>query len=182
MNSRVGKSGDGKSPRRGGAAYPPTDAAMATPLLHFRERRDGDPQPGSDTKASSGPTHVAAARVTAGMVSSTELRVLRWGYGVGAGAESGADTPVLSPQKPILLQGHERSITQIKYNREGDLLFTVAKDPVSAEGRASGTVRRGPGRGASSFCQGSGWTSQGCRERGTKERPILRSRERPFRG
>lgn len=34
-------------------------------------------------------------------------------------------------QKPILLQGHERSITQIKYNREGDLLFTVAKDPVS---------------------------------------------------
>lgn len=69
------------------------------------------------------------------------------GYGVGAGADSGADTPILSPQKPILLQGHERSITQIKYNREGDLLFTVAKDPVSAEGRASGTVRRGPGRG-----------------------------------
>ncbi|MCJ8749616.1 hypothetical protein PDJAM_G00178280 [Pangasius djambal] len=30
--------------------------------------------------------------------------------------------------KPILLQGHERSITQIKYNREGDLLFSVAKD------------------------------------------------------
>lgn len=49
-----------------------------------------------------------------------------------AGADSGADTPILSPQKPILLQGHERSITQIKYNREGDLLFTVAKDPVSA--------------------------------------------------
>lgn len=35
------------------------------------------------------------------------------------------------PQKPILLQGHERSITQIKYNREGDLLFSVAKDTVS---------------------------------------------------
>lgn len=33
-------------------------------------------------------------------------------------------------QKPILLQGHERSITQIKYNREGDLLFSVAKDQV----------------------------------------------------
>nr|XP_015203936.1 PREDICTED: eukaryotic translation initiation factor 3 subunit I [Lepisosteus oculatus] len=32
--------------------------------------------------------------------------------------------------KPILLQGHERSITQIKYNREGDLLFSVAKDTV----------------------------------------------------
>ncbi|XP_077991124.1 eukaryotic translation initiation factor 3 subunit I-like [Glandiceps talaboti] len=30
--------------------------------------------------------------------------------------------------KPILLHGHERSITQIKYNREGDLLFSSAKD------------------------------------------------------
>uniref|UniRef100_T1GQS6 Serine-threonine kinase receptor-associated protein n=1 Tax=Megaselia scalaris TaxID=36166 RepID=T1GQS6_MEGSC len=27
-----------------------------------------------------------------------------------------------------MLQGHERSITQIKYNREGDLLFSCAKD------------------------------------------------------
>jgi translation initiation factor 3 subunit I len=27
-----------------------------------------------------------------------------------------------------LLQGHERAITQIKYNREGDLLFTASKD------------------------------------------------------
>ncbi|XP_046379197.1 eukaryotic translation initiation factor 3 subunit I-like [Haliotis rufescens] len=30
--------------------------------------------------------------------------------------------------RPILLQGHERSITQIKYSREGDLLFSSAKD------------------------------------------------------
>jgi translation initiation factor 3 subunit I len=30
--------------------------------------------------------------------------------------------------KPIILHGHERSITQIKYNREGDLLFSSAKD------------------------------------------------------
>lgn len=30
--------------------------------------------------------------------------------------------------KPILLHGHERAITQIKYNREGDLIFTAAKD------------------------------------------------------
>lgn len=28
----------------------------------------------------------------------------------------------------MILQGHERAITQIKYNREGDLLFTAAKD------------------------------------------------------
>lgn len=30
--------------------------------------------------------------------------------------------------KPILLYGHERALTQIKYNREGDLLFSAAKD------------------------------------------------------
>lgn len=30
--------------------------------------------------------------------------------------------------RPILLQGHERAITQIKYNREGDLIFSAAKD------------------------------------------------------
>ncbi|KAI9226917.1 MAG: WD40-repeat-containing domain protein [Piptocephalis tieghemiana] len=30
--------------------------------------------------------------------------------------------------RPIMLQGHTRPLTQIKYNREGDLLFTVAKD------------------------------------------------------
>ena len=27
-----------------------------------------------------------------------------------------------------MMHGHERSITQIKYNREGDLLFSSAKD------------------------------------------------------
>lgn len=27
-----------------------------------------------------------------------------------------------------MLQGHQRSITQIKYNREGDLLFSSSKD------------------------------------------------------
>lgn len=30
--------------------------------------------------------------------------------------------------RPIMLHGHERSLTQIKYNREGDLLFSVSKD------------------------------------------------------
>ena len=30
--------------------------------------------------------------------------------------------------KPISLHGHERSVTQIIYNREGDLLFSAAKD------------------------------------------------------
>merc|ERR1719339_769501 len=30
--------------------------------------------------------------------------------------------------RPLMMHGHERSITQIKYNREGDLLFSSAKD------------------------------------------------------
>jgi len=30
--------------------------------------------------------------------------------------------------RPILLKGHERPLTKVKYNREGDLLFTCAKD------------------------------------------------------
>ncbi|ORZ02142.1 WD40-repeat-containing domain protein [Syncephalastrum racemosum] len=33
--------------------------------------------------------------------------------------------------RPILLQGHTRSLTQIKYNKEGDLLFSVSKDKVA---------------------------------------------------
>ncbi|KAK9454587.1 WD40-repeat-containing domain protein [Dipodascopsis uninucleata] len=32
--------------------------------------------------------------------------------------------------RPIILKGHERPLTQVIYNREGDLLFTVAKDKV----------------------------------------------------
>lgn len=30
--------------------------------------------------------------------------------------------------RPLLLQGHERAITKIKYNREGDLILTASKD------------------------------------------------------
>lgn len=32
--------------------------------------------------------------------------------------------------RPILLSGHERSLTQVKYNREGDLLFSCSKDHI----------------------------------------------------
>ncbi|KAG0704161.1 WD40-repeat-containing domain protein [Suillus ampliporus] len=32
--------------------------------------------------------------------------------------------------RPILLQGHERSLTQIKFNSEGDLLFSCSKDHI----------------------------------------------------
>jgi WD40 repeat protein len=31
--------------------------------------------------------------------------------------------------RPILLKGHERSITSLKFNREGDLIFTASKYP-----------------------------------------------------
>jgi translation initiation factor 3 subunit I len=31
--------------------------------------------------------------------------------------------------RPIALKGHERSITCLKYNKEGDLIFTSAKSP-----------------------------------------------------
>ena len=30
--------------------------------------------------------------------------------------------------RPLIIQGHERPLTMVKYNREGDLLFTAAKD------------------------------------------------------
>jgi len=46
--------------------------------------------------------------------------------------------------RPILLQGHERSLTQIKYTKDGDILFSTAKDHVvcawfSANGERLGT-------------------------------------------
>ncbi|OJJ48624.1 hypothetical protein ASPZODRAFT_2124666 [Penicilliopsis zonata CBS 506.65] len=48
------------------------------------------------------------------------------------------------PMRPILLSGHERSLTQIKFNHDGDLLFSVSKDKVvcawwSANGERLGT-------------------------------------------
>ncbi|CAR25790.1 hypothetical protein ZYGR_0A03590 [Zygosaccharomyces rouxii] len=34
--------------------------------------------------------------------------------------------------RPIMLVGHERPITQVKYNREGDLVFSCSKDNVAS--------------------------------------------------
>ena len=31
-------------------------------------------------------------------------------------------------QRPILLKGHSRPLTKVKFNRDGDLLFTCGKD------------------------------------------------------
>ncbi|KIY02597.1 eukaryotic translation initiation factor 3 subunit I [Fonsecaea multimorphosa CBS 102226] len=56
--------------------------------------------------------------------------------------------------RPILLQGHERSLNQIKYNREGDLLFSVAKDKVICAWFTSNGERLGTYNGH----QGAIWT------------------------
>ena len=53
-----------------------------------------------------------------------------------------------------MLNGHERAITQIKYNRDGDLLFSVAKDNkptvwFSANGERLGTYN---GHGGAVWC------------------------------
>ncbi|ODQ79630.1 hypothetical protein BABINDRAFT_162010 [Babjeviella inositovora NRRL Y-12698] len=47
--------------------------------------------------------------------------------------------------RPLMLKGHERSLTQVKYNKEGDLIFSVAKDKVasiwySSNGERVGTL------------------------------------------
>lgn len=47
--------------------------------------------------------------------------------------------------RPIKLMGHERSLTQVKFNKEGDLIFSVAKDSsasiwYSSNGERLGTL------------------------------------------
>lgn len=56
--------------------------------------------------------------------------------------------------RPLMLHGHERAITQIKYNKDGDLLFSVAKDNkptvwFSANGERLGTYN---GHGGAVWC------------------------------
>ncbi|CAG9856199.1 unnamed protein product [Phyllotreta striolata] len=63
--------------------------------------------------------------------------------------------------KPIILQGHERAITQIKYNREGDLLFSSSKDNkpnvwFSLNGERLGTFN---GHQGAVWCIDVDWTS-----------------------
>jgi translation initiation factor 3 subunit I len=45
--------------------------------------------------------------------------------------------------RPILLKGHERSITVVKYNYDGDLLFTASKDHVPSMWRSENGERIG---------------------------------------
>lgn len=46
-------------------------------------------------------------------------------------------------QRPILPKGHERSITSVKYNYDGDLLFTASKDHTPSVWRAETGDRLG---------------------------------------
>jgi len=64
--------------------------------------------------------------------------------------------------RPILLQGHDRAITQIKYNREGDLLFSSAKDKApnvwySINGERLGTYQ---GHNGAVWCIDVDWQSR----------------------
>jgi len=45
--------------------------------------------------------------------------------------------------RPILLKGHERSITSLKYNRDSDILFTTSKSPSFAVWRTDNGERLG---------------------------------------
>jgi len=61
--------------------------------------------------------------------------------------------------RPLMLHGHERSITQIKYSREGDLLFSCAKDSqpnvwFSLNGERLGTFK---GHGGAVWCIDVDW-------------------------
>ena len=60
-------------------------------------------------------------------------------------APSRPPSPNLTPfkQRPILLKGHERSITVVKYNYDGDLLFTASKDHTPSVWRAESGERLG---------------------------------------
>jgi len=47
---------------------------------------------------------------------------------VNAWTVSFVDIPSHEEIRPLLLMGHERALTKIKFNRDGDLLFSVSKD------------------------------------------------------
>jgi len=64
--------------------------------------------------------------------------------------------------KPISLHGHEKSITQVCYNREGDLLFSCAKDKhpnvwYSINGERLGTY---DGHGGAVWCLDVDWQTK----------------------
>ncbi|KAL5986114.1 Eukaryotic translation initiation factor 3 subunit I [Asimina triloba] len=63
--------------------------------------------------------------------------------------------------RPILMKGHERPLTFLKYNREGDLLFSCAKDHTPSVWFADSGVRLGTYRGHNGavWCCDVSWNS-----------------------
>jgi translation initiation factor 3 subunit I len=61
--------------------------------------------------------------------------------------------------RPIILQGHDRAITQVKYNREGDLIFSGAKDNCPSVWYSSNGERVGTfdGHKGSIWCHDVDW-------------------------
>lgn len=53
----------------------------------------------------------------------------------------------LAKMRPLLLKGHERPLTRVKFNREGDLLFTTAMDKNPTVWRSSTGERIGTYKG-----------------------------------
>lgn len=62
-------------------------------------------------------------------------------------------------QRPILLKGHERSITVVKYNYDGDLIFTGSKDHTPSVWRSEDGERLGTFNGH----KGTIWDLDCCR-------------------
>ncbi|KAF2773800.1 WD40 repeat-like protein [Teratosphaeria nubilosa] len=56
--------------------------------------------------------------------------------------------------RPILLSGHERALTQVKFSKEGDLIFSVSKDHVPSAWYSANGERFGAYKGH----QGALWT------------------------
>mmetsp|Transcript_51397 Transcript_51397/g.95124 ORF Transcript_51397/g.95124 Transcript_51397/m.95124 type:complete len:352 (-) Transcript_51397:297-1352(-) len=61
--------------------------------------------------------------------------------------------------RPILLKGHERSITLVKFNYDGDLLFTASKDHIPSMWRSENGERIGTFNGH----KGTIWDLDVCR-------------------
>ncbi len=61
-----------------------------------------------------------------------------------------------------MLQGHTRAITQIKYNREGDLIFSAAKDASPCVWYSSNGERLGTfdGHNGTVWCLDVDWKTQ----------------------
>ncbi|KAK5120727.1 translation initiation factor eIF3 subunit [Meristemomyces frigidus] len=56
--------------------------------------------------------------------------------------------------RPILLSGHERALTQVKFSKEGDLIFSVSKDHIPSAWYSANGERFGAYKGH----QGALWT------------------------